>query len=190
MVYRTSACTELRRYTTHDGSRYAPSPGPGCRRRSPRHAAPQQLSRRQQGWSASWYPPRCPLLRPGRQLVVTNIPNGRIFRITADAQWQLATEYDGWPKGLAVHRDSSLWITDYRRGLLRLDPASGRIETLLSHRNFESFRSLNVIVRRGPSLLDREMTASIRDTTVRCMSSSSDLTTTGQRSADGSSSTT
>ena len=80
------------------------------------------------------------------KLYVTDIPHGRILRIDASLRWSLVAEYDGWPNGLAIHRDGSAWITDYRRGLLRLDPASGRIEPLLEHRNSESFRGLNDLV--------------------------------------------
>ena len=57
-------------------------------------------------------------------------------------------EYDGWPNGLALHADGSLWIADYRRGLLRLTQAQlasggGEPEELLASRNSESFKGLN-----------------------------------------------
>lgn len=76
-------------------------------------------------------------------LYVTDIPYGRIFRISPEGAWSLAAEYDGWPNGLAAHADGTLWIADYRRGILRLDPATGRIETVLGHRNSESFKGVN-----------------------------------------------
>lgn len=77
-------------------------------------------------------------------LYVTDIPYGRILRITPDGQWQLVAQYDGWPNGLALHADGSLWIADYRRGILRLDPAgSGAPEPVLAHRNSESFKGVN-----------------------------------------------
>lgn len=76
-------------------------------------------------------------------LYVTDIPFGRIFRIAPDLTWSLVAQYDGWPNGAAFHRDGSLWITDYRRGLLRLDVASGVLDTLKGHRNSESFKGLN-----------------------------------------------
>ena len=76
-------------------------------------------------------------------LYVTDIPHGRIFRISPDLRWTLAAEYDGWPNGIAIHRDGSLWIADYRRGLLRLDAGGGKPETLLGNRNSESFKGLN-----------------------------------------------
>jgi gluconolactonase len=83
-------------------------------------------------------------------LYVTDIPFGRIFRISPRLEWSLVAGYDGWPNGLAIHRDGSLWITDYRRGLLRIDAdavrrprADGGPVPLLGHRNSESFKGLN-----------------------------------------------
>jgi gluconolactonase len=76
-------------------------------------------------------------------LYVTDIPYGRIFRISPALEWTLVARYDGWPNGIAIHRDGSLWIADYRRGILRLDPSSGDPVALLAHRNSESFKGLN-----------------------------------------------
>jgi gluconolactonase len=76
-------------------------------------------------------------------LYIVDIPFGRIFRITPALEWSLVVQYDGWPNGLAIHKDGSIWIADYRKGLLKLDPGSGRIEEILGHRNSESFRGLN-----------------------------------------------
>ena len=87
-------------------------------------------------------------------LYVTDIPFGRIFRISPLLDWALVAQYDGWPNGIAIHRDGSLWIADYRRGLLRLDVAPGAAAAatargpvtptaILGHRNSESFKGLN-----------------------------------------------
>ena len=76
-------------------------------------------------------------------LFVTDIPYGRIFRITPALEWQLVAEYDGWPNGMALHADGALWIADYRRGILKLDPASGRCDAVLGHRNSEAFKGVN-----------------------------------------------
>ena len=88
-------------------------------------------------------------------LYVTDIPFGRIFRISPQLEWTLVAEYDGWPNGIAIHGDGSLWIADYRKGLLRLEPdrlagESDRLPgegrgpiPLLPHRNSESFKGLN-----------------------------------------------
>jgi gluconolactonase len=80
-------------------------------------------------------------------LYVTDIPYGRIFRISPKLEWTLVAEYDGWPNGSAFHRDGSLWITDYRRGILSFPTSGsstiGNPETILGHRNSESFKGLN-----------------------------------------------
>ena len=44
---------------------------------------------------------------------------------------------------MALHRDGSLWITDYRHGLLRYLRAGAKPEAILGHRNSESFKGLN-----------------------------------------------
>jgi gluconolactonase len=76
-------------------------------------------------------------------LYVVDIPFGRIFRISPKLEWTLVAEYDGWPNGLAIHRDGSIWIADYRRGLLRLDARSREVGEVKPRRNSESFRGLN-----------------------------------------------
>jgi gluconolactonase len=76
-------------------------------------------------------------------LFVTDIPFGRIFRISPALKWTLVAEYDGWPNGMAFHRDGSLWITDYRRGLLRHSRAGQDPGIILGHRNSESFKGVN-----------------------------------------------
>lgn len=85
-------------------------------------------------------------------LYVVDIPFGRIFQISPALEWTLVAEYDGWPNGMAIHRDGSLWIADYRRGLLRHSRPrqehsragpGGNPVPILSHRNSESFKGLN-----------------------------------------------
>ena len=50
--------------------------------------------------------------RQGR-LYVTDIPFGRVFRVSPEGEWEQVAEYDGWPNGLKIHRDGRLFITDY-----------------------------------------------------------------------------
>lgn len=76
-------------------------------------------------------------------LYVTDIPYGRIFRITPAGDWTLVAEYDGWPNGLKIHRDGRIFITDYKHGIMQLDPASGTVSPYLTHRKSESFRGVN-----------------------------------------------
>ncbi len=76
-------------------------------------------------------------------LYVTDIPYGRIFRIAPDASWTLVAEYDGWPNGLKIHRDGRIFITDYKTGIMLLDPVRGTLEPILTNRKSESFRGMN-----------------------------------------------
>lgn len=79
-------------------------------------------------------------------LWVTDIPYGRIFCISPAGDWTLVTQYYGWPNGLKIHRDGSVWIADYKRGILRLDPATGTAEPVVTHRHSEHFRGCNDLV--------------------------------------------
>jgi gluconolactonase len=72
-----------------------------------------------------------------------DIPFGRIFRIDPKGNWDLVTQYDGWPNGLKFHRDGSAYICDYKKGLLRLDTVTGKIETILETAYSEGFKGLN-----------------------------------------------
>ena len=81
-------------------------------------------------------------------LYVTDIPFGRIFRVAPDKSWEMVAEYDGWPNGTALHRDGTLWITDYKRGLMTLDVGrrgrgDGGPTAILARRNSESFKGVN-----------------------------------------------
>ena len=82
--------------------------------------------------------------------LVTDIPNGRIFRVGPTA-WDLVAEYDGWPNGMAAgplrgaHAGEML-ITDYKHGLLSLDAASGAMAPVLETVLSEGFRGLNDLV--------------------------------------------
>jgi gluconolactonase len=72
-----------------------------------------------------------------------DIPFGRIFRITPKKEWELVTQYDGWPNGLKIHKNGTIYITDYKEGLLALDPKTGKIESILRTAYSEGFKGLN-----------------------------------------------
>jgi gluconolactonase len=76
-------------------------------------------------------------------LYVTDIPFGRVFRISPDGEWAQVTEYDGWPNGLKIARDGRIFITDYKRGIVELDPASGRVTPVIETFRSESFKGVN-----------------------------------------------
>jgi gluconolactonase len=77
------------------------------------------------------------------QLVVTDIPHGRIFKVSTSGSWSLVTEYDGWPNGLKFHADGRAFITDYKRGIMTLDMSSGRVTPLIETIRSESFKGVN-----------------------------------------------
>ena len=83
--------------------------------------------------------------REGR-LYVVDIPWGRIFRIGTDGCWELFCEYDGWPNGLKFHRDGRLFVADYRRGILTIDPTTRAISTVVAGWRSESFKGVNDLV--------------------------------------------
>ncbi len=72
-----------------------------------------------------------------------DIPFGRIFRVSPKGDWELALQYDGWPNGFKFHTDGTAYICDYRKGLLRFDPKTARLETILDTAYSESFKGLN-----------------------------------------------
>lgn len=76
-------------------------------------------------------------------LYVVDIPFGRVFKITPDGQFHLVAEYDGQPNGLKIHRDGRIFIADYKKGILLLDPRSGAVTTVLSGRHSEAFKGCN-----------------------------------------------
>ncbi len=76
-------------------------------------------------------------------LWLVDIPWGRIFSISPSGKWSLRAEYDGWPNGLKIHRDGSIWIADYRRGILCLDPSSGNVEEVFATSRSEGFKGCN-----------------------------------------------
>lgn len=79
-------------------------------------------------------------------LWVTDIPYGRVFRISPDKEWTLVAQYDGWPNGLKIHRDGRIFIADYKHGILELDPESGKVSPIVTHRHSEHFRGCNDLV--------------------------------------------
>jgi gluconolactonase len=77
------------------------------------------------------------------QLWVTDIPYGRIFRVSMQGDWELVAEYDGEPNGMKRLVSGDFLITDYRNGLVRLDAKSGTVTPFLERRNSERFRGVN-----------------------------------------------
>jgi gluconolactonase len=76
-------------------------------------------------------------------LYCVDIPFGRVFRIDPKGEWELVVQYDGWPNGLKIHKDGRVFIADYKRGLMLLEPKSGRVQPLRETAFSEGFKGLN-----------------------------------------------
>src|ERR1700692_471079 len=61
-----------------------------------------------------------------------DLPNGRIYRISADGVFHVAAEYDGWPNGLKFHCDGRIFIADYKNGIMEMDPVNGKVRPYLT----------------------------------------------------------
>lgn len=86
-------------------------------------------------------------------LWVTDIPYGRIFKISPKGEWTQVAEYDGWPNGLKIHRDGRIFLADYKNGIMELDPTDGSVRVVVSHRHSEHFRGCNDLVFDRSGLL-------------------------------------
>jgi gluconolactonase len=76
-------------------------------------------------------------------LYVVDVPFGRIFLVSPAGLFSVAAEYDGEPNGLKIHKDGRIFITDYKNGLMVLEPSSGKVTPLLERRRTERFKGLN-----------------------------------------------
>jgi gluconolactonase len=87
-----------------------------------------------------------PVFDAAGNLYVTDIPFGRIFRISPQGDWALIAEYGGEPNGLKFLDAQTLLIADYQNGLLACDLASGVVRPYLQRRNSERFKGINDLV--------------------------------------------
>ncbi len=76
-------------------------------------------------------------------LYVTDIPYGRIFRISPSGEFSLVLEYDGEPNGLKLHADGRIFIADHKQGILVLDPVTNRLSVYLDRPQLEHFKGVN-----------------------------------------------
>src|SRR3982751_6740312 len=69
-----------------------------------------------------------------------DIPYGRIFRIDPKGEWELAVQDDGLRHRLKLLQGRSIFIADYKKGLLKLNPKTAAIETVLGTAVSEGFK--------------------------------------------------
>ncbi len=76
-------------------------------------------------------------------LWVTDIPWGRLFRISPAGDVELGAEYDGEPNGMKFLPDGRALIADHKRGMMMFDPKSGTVEPFLTRFKLEPFKGCN-----------------------------------------------
>lgn len=108
-----------------------------------------------------------PCFDAGGNLFCTDIPHGRVFRVSG-SQWEAVAEYEGWPNGLAA-REDELLVADYRHGVLSLDPRSGAMTAVAENINSEGFRGINDLILHpdGSILLTDQGQTGLQDPTGR-----------------------
>lgn len=79
-------------------------------------------------------------------LWVTDIPYGRLFRLSAGGDWELMAQYDGEPNGLKFHKDGRGFIADHAHGIMVYDPKTGAVTPHLTRPNMERFYGCNDLV--------------------------------------------
>lgn len=76
------------------------------------------------------------------RLYCVDVAYGRIFRL-ADRRFEVVAEYDGEPNGLKVRKDGRIFVADFKRGILELDPATGRVEVVCDRFRSNHFKAVN-----------------------------------------------
>ena len=76
--------------------------------------------------------------------LITGTADGRILRVDADGRHlQVLADTGGRPLGIEIHPDGWLVVCDADRGLLRVDPESGAVTSLVTGVSGEPFRFAN-----------------------------------------------
>lgn len=102
-------------------------------------------------------------------LWMVDMAHGRLFKAAPDGTMTIGAEYDGEPNGLKFHRDGRGFITDRKNGIVALDPATGKITTLLGDANGDRFRGVNdlVFARNGDLYFTDQGQTGLNDSTGR-----------------------
>jgi gluconolactonase len=75
-------------------------------------------------------------------LLLVDIPFGRVFSVDPAGEWTLLAEYDGQPNGCRIHPDGRILLADQQRGLLHLD-TTGAVHTVLGPDDVPGFKGFN-----------------------------------------------
>jgi gluconolactonase len=92
-----------------------------------------------------------PVFDPAGNLWVTDIPWGRLFKISPDGTCEVGFEYDGQPNGMKFLSDGRILVADHHKGMVICDPATGQWEYWFERYLLEPFLGCNdlTIARNG-----------------------------------------
>lgn len=98
-------------------------------------------------------------------LWVTDIPWGRVLKITPTGDVSVGAEYDGYPNGLKFLADGTALIACLKNGIMKFDPAKGTVEPHVTRRLLEPFRGCNdlCIARNGDVYFTDQAQSSLAD---------------------------
>jgi gluconolactonase len=84
-------------------------------------------------------------------LWVTDIPWGRLFKISPNGDCEIGFEYDGQPNGMKFLTDGRILVADHHKGMVICDPATGQYDTWFERYLLEPFLGCNdlTIARNG-----------------------------------------
>jgi len=102
-------------------------------------------------------------------LYCTDIPYGRIFKVSPKGSFELVTEYDGEPNGLKINKEGRIFIADQKRGLLTLDPGDSKPRPYIERLNMERLKGPNDLVfsRNGDLYFTDQAQTGLQDPTGR-----------------------
>lgn len=76
-------------------------------------------------------------------LLCVDIVNGRIIQVDDERVPTVLIQYDGWPNGLAIHKDGRVFVADNRYGIMAFDPQSKKITPILTTYQGRAFKGVN-----------------------------------------------
>jgi len=102
-------------------------------------------------------------------LYCVDLAFGRIFRVDPSGGFEVFAEYDGWPTGLKHHPDGRIFIADYKRGIMVIDPDTRVLRPFLERVRLEHLKAPNdlIIARNGDLYFTDQALTGMQDPTGR-----------------------
>ena len=100
-------------------------------------------------------------------LWVTDIPHGRIFKDLAGRRLVACQRVRRLAQRPQVPQGRPRFITDYKRGIMVLDPATGKVTPLIETVRSESFKGVNDLHLRRPTAISTSRTRARPGCTIR-----------------------